>query len=165
MILLGVDPGVASTGIGIVKKEGSKLTHIYHTTIKTPAHTPISKRLLSIHQQLESIIHQYRPNEVAVESLFFSNNIKTAVAVSQARGVILLTAEKKNIPLAEYTPNQVKSGVCGYGSAIKKQVQYMVKQLLNLKETPKPDDAADALAIAICHAHTYKVRVLSTRIK
>lgn len=160
MIILGLDPGYATTGVGLIDFSGSKLTYIHHEAIITKSKTPFPDRLHAISKQLDDIITFYKPESVAIESLFFSNNAKTAIDVAQARGVMVLTSKQHNKSVYDYTPPQVKSGVCGYGNADKKQVQYMVKQLLNLKKTPKPDDAADALAIAICHAHSAKMNAL-----
>lgn len=156
MIILGVDPGTATTGYGIVRKEGQKHTLLKYGCILTPAKTPLCDRLDVIFDELSRIIDEYRPDHIAVEELFFAANSKTAIAVGQARGVILLAGKKKNLPVHEYTPLEVKMALTGYGRADKNQIQQMVKTLLNLKEVPKPDDAADALAIAICHSNTFR---------
>lgn len=148
--ILGIDPGIADTGFGVVECEGNKLTCITYGSIKTKANTPLADRLEIINNELTEIIKKYSPNLMSVEELFFCNNAKTALIVGQARGVILLTAKQHNLPICEFTPLQVKQAVSTYGKADKAQVQKMVKMLLNLKEIPKPDDAADALAIAIC---------------
>ena len=155
MIILGIDPGTATTGFGAIKKT-KKLSLIAYGCITTSADLSTADRLNKIHKELSSLIKKYKPNIVAVEDIFFFKNLKTAVKVSQARGVILLTAAKAKIRITEYTPLQVKQAVACYGRADKAQVQKMVKTLLNLKEIPKPDDAADALAIAICCAHSVK---------
>jgi crossover junction endodeoxyribonuclease RuvC len=154
MIILGIDPGVASTGWGIVKKEKNQLQLIDFGVITTPAKLPLNKRLLLIHEDLTRLIKKFKPEKIAVEQLFFCKNVKTALLVGQARGVILLTVMEANLPLAEYTPLQVKQAICAYGRAEKSQIQKMVKVLLGMKELPKPDDAADALAIAICCAQS-----------
>ena len=154
MIILGLDPGLGTTGFGVIQKIGSKLSLVEYGVLSTPAKTPLSTRLLSISTQLRSLFLSHTIDSVAVEELFFNTNTKTAIAVAQARGVLLLLSEEAKKPVSGYTPPQVKSGVCGYGRATKQQVQYMVKQLLHLEKIPKPDDAADALAVAICHAHT-----------
>lgn len=154
MIILGVDPGTATTGYGVVKKEGSKFTLVDFGVILTPAKTELHHRLDTIFDELTEIIKKHQPDEVVVEELFFATNAKTAISVGQARGVILLAAKKQNVPIAEYTPLEVKMAITGYGKADKKQIQQMVKAILALKEIPKPDDAADALAIAICHGQT-----------
>lgn len=156
MIILGVDPGTATTGYGLIEEKSGKLTLVDYGVILTEAKQPLEDRLEQLHDQLGDIIDEYSPDEIAVEELFFSNNAKTAMSVGQARGVILLTAKKAGVPLSEYTPNQVKNGICGYGGADKKQVQKMVQMLLKLTEVPQPDDAADALAIAICHSSSRK---------
>lgn len=160
MIILGLDPGLATTGYGVVKEEGSRFTLLDYGVISTPAGTDLSKRLVSINAHLKSLLATYQPDMVAVEELFFNNNAKTALLVGQARGVLLLTVEHARIPLFSYTPLEVKMAVCGYGRADKQQVQYMVTSLLNLNAIPKPDDAADALAIAICHSHSVKLKSL-----
>lgn len=154
VIILGIDPGVAITGYGIIKKQGQKLSLLDYGCIFTEATTPNNQRLNIIHQQLKKIIRKYKPKVTAVEELFFCKNVKTALKVGQARGVILLTAVSHNLPTHEFTPLQVKQAITGYGRADKKQIQKMVQVLLNLKKIPKPDDAADALAIAICCAHS-----------
>ena len=155
MIILGIDPGTAATGWGVIKKT-KQLKMIKYGCIKTSADLSTADRLNKIHKELNSLIKEHKPNIVAVEDIFFFKNLKTAVKVSQARGVILLTAAKAKIKITEYTPLQVKQAVACYGRADKAQVQKMVKTLLNLKEIPKPDDAADALATAICCAHSVK---------
>jgi crossover junction endodeoxyribonuclease RuvC len=157
MIILGIDPGYAIMGVGVIEKTGSKLRYLYHGAIQTKANLPISKRLAIIHSDLCKLYKQFNVTDVAVEKIFFSNNTKTAIDVAQSRGVAILSAEQHNCNVFDYTPPQIKSGVSGYGKADKKQVQAMVKILLNLQEIPKPDDAADALAVAICHAHCAKI--------
>ena len=157
MIILGLDPGLATVGVGIISSNGSKHRHLCHGTIKTPAKTPIPSRLLLIADELETIIHRFKPNLAAIETLFFNTNKTTAMAVSQARGVLLLTLQRHHISISDYTPIQVKSAVCGSGKADKKQIQFMVQKLLNLPKHPTPDDAADGLALAICHAHSYRL--------
>lgn len=162
MVILGVDPGTATTGYGFIKKEGSKLTLIDYGTIDTsPKDTP-AKRLEILYNELTELIKKYKPVEAAVEELFFSANTKTAIAVGHARGVILLAIEKSGITPNEYTPLQVKQAVVGYGRAEKKQVQTMVKTILKMDHYPSQDDAADALAVAICHTHSMKLNKLTT---
>lgn len=153
MIILGVDPGTAITGYGIINVEGNKIHPLNYGCIYTETKNSSEIRLRIIFEKLTAIIEKYQPDEMAVEELFFNKNVRTALSVGQARGVILLAGAQKNIPVNEYTPLQVKQSVVGYGRAHKQQVQQMVKVFLNLQEIPKPDDAADALAIAICHAH------------
>ena len=150
-IILGIDPGIADTGWGVIEKmPGGKMKCLAYGSIKTKAGTKLVDRLLILKNNLEKIINKYQPNIVGVEELFFCNNAKTALIVGQARGVVLLTISLNKLGLVEFTPLQVKQAVSSYGQANKKQVQKMVKLLLNLKEIPKPDDAADALAVAIC---------------
>jgi crossover junction endodeoxyribonuclease RuvC len=151
MIILGIDPGTATTGYAVIKKLKNNIFEILDFgTIETKKNLSDSARLLILEQDLAEIIKVYKPKSAGVEKLYFENNAKTAMTVSQARGVVLLTLEKNKIPLHEFTPLQVKSIICGYGKADKKQVQYMVQKTFNLKSVPKPDDAADALAIAMC---------------
>lgn len=156
MIILGIDPGTAIIGFGVLKKIRNQLKMINYGCIKTSPDLSTAERLNKLHKELNLLIKKYKPDIVAVEDIFFFKNLKTVIKVSQARGVILLTAAKLKIEIAEYTPLQVKQAVACYGRADKKQVQKMVKTLLNLKEIPKPDDAADALATAICCANSIR---------
>lgn len=153
MTILGIDPGTAAMGYGLIKKD-KKLNAITYGCIKTSADLSTPERLNKLYQELNLLIRKYKPDIVAVEDIFFFKNLKTVIKVSQARGVILLTAAKKKIKIMEFTPLQVKQAVACYGRADKVQVQKMVKTLLGLKYIPKPDDAADALAVAICCANT-----------
>lgn len=155
MIILGIDPGTATTGYGVIKK-GNNLEMIGYGCIKTTTRHSTAERLNKIDQELSKLIKKYKPNKISVEDIFFFKNIKTAVKVSQAKGIILARAAKMKIPIFEYTPLQIKQAVASYGRADKNQVQQMVKLLLKLKTAPKPDDAADALAAAICCAHSTK---------
>lgn len=155
-IILGVDPGIADTGWGVIKKNSSLLTILACGSIKTPAGTEFIKRLETIHDELKKIIKKYSPDAVAVEQLFFCKNVKTALAVGHARGVILMCVAQNKLPLFEYTPLQAKQALTSYGRANKNQVGQMVKVMLNLKSIPKPDDAADALAIAITCLNSIK---------
>lgn len=157
MIILGFDPGTAITGYGVIAQQGNHLKKVTYGAIRTEAKLPMAIRLKEIYGQVGEIIQAYRPDAIAVEELFFNRNVTTALTVGQARGVILLAIANAGMEVAEYTPLQVKQAVVGYGRAEKKQIQEMVKMLLCLPEIPKPDDAADALAIAICHAHSHKV--------
>jgi crossover junction endodeoxyribonuclease RuvC len=161
MIILGIDPGTAITGYGVISHEGNHLKRVAFGTIRTASDLPMASRLRQIYHELQQVIHQYRPEAVAVEELFFNKNVRTALVVGQARGVILLAAATAGLEIAEYTPLQVKLAVAGYGRAEKMQIQEMVRMLLCLSEIPKPDDAADALAIAICHAHSRKLNRLT----
>jgi crossover junction endodeoxyribonuclease RuvC len=153
-VILGIDPGIADTGFGVIRQEAGRLTCLAYGSIKTVSKTPLPDRLNIINIELGKIINKYSPDLVATEELFFCKNVKTALVVGQARGVILLTARQNDLEVKEYTPLEVKQAVSSYGKADKGQVQRMVKLLLNLKEIPKPDDAADALAIAICAANS-----------
>ena len=155
MIILGIDPGYAIVGVGVIEYVGNKFRVIDYFAITTEAHTPFEDRLKIIYEGLNDVIEKYKPDFMAIEELFFNDNAKTAIAVGQARGVILLSAVNHGVEIFEYTPLQVKQAVVGYGRADKKQVQQMTKALLNLRDVPKPDDVADALAIAVCHAHSY----------
>ena len=152
MIILGIDPGLAIVGWGVLHSDRGRVKPIAFGAITTPAHTDIEARLLMIQNDLESLIEKYHPDEMAIEELFFTNNITTGIAVAEARGVILCTAHKMGVRISEYTPGQVKQAVVGYGKAEKHQVIAMVKTLLKLEKAPKPDDTADALAIAYCHS-------------
>jgi crossover junction endodeoxyribonuclease RuvC len=157
MIFLGIDIGIAITGIGVIDKTGAKISYIAHTAILTEKNTPTAQRLSILKQELEKLIVQYKPAIAAVEELFYFKNAKTIINVAQARGVVLLTLEENKIPIEEYTPLEVKQAISSYGRADKLQVQKMVKMLLGLNELPQPDDAADALAIAWCCANTLKL--------
>ena len=152
MIILGIDPGVATIGFGLVRAERNRNQLLRYGVITTPPGIPLSNRLLQISNDMEELIHAFHPDEMAVEELFFTKNITTGIAVAHGRGVILLAAEKLGVPVFEYTPMQVKQAVVGYGKAEKRQVMLMTQRLRHMKEIPKPDDAADALALAICHS-------------
>lgn len=151
-IILGIDPGLATTGFGVIECDHCQISLIDYGIISTPAKKPLLHRLQTIHEKLTKIIKKYKPATCACEELFFCKNVKTALLVGQARGVILLTVNECGVPFYEFTPLQIKQSVTGYGQADKKQIQQMVKILLHLKKEPQPDDAADALAIALtCH--------------
>mgnify|MGYP004508120943 FL=1 len=156
MIILGVDPGIATVGYGMVEYVGNKFVSSDYGAILTPAKTDLEDRLNIIFDELCRLISFYKAENLAVEELFFNTNVKTGIAVAHGRGVILLAGKKSGVPIYEYTPLQVKQAVVGYGRAEKQQVMAMVKMLLNLQKIPRPDDAADALAMAICHAHTIR---------
>lgn len=158
MIIMGIDPGIAIVGYGIIDYSNNKAVCIDYGAVTTMAHTPLTDRLKKVYDGLNLLLDKYQPKAVAVEELFFNNNAKTAIAVGQGRGVCLLSATLHNVPVYEYTPLQVKQSVTGYGRADKKQIQSMVKMLLNLKSIPKPDDAADALAMALCHGASVSFR-------
>lgn len=153
MRILGIDPGYAITGFGAVDYDGYKFTPVKFGAITTNAGTDFSLRLLTIYNDLNTLLDEVKPQEIAIERLFFTTNQKTAIDVAQARGVVVLAAMQRGINVNEYTPLQVKQSVVGYGKAEKKQVMEMTRTILKLKNIPKPDDAADALAIAICHGH------------
>ena len=157
MIIIGVDPGYAIVGIGVIEYSGNKFRPLEYGAITTPAGMPTVERLKKIYDEMTLLIDKYDPDAVAIEELFFNSNQKTAINVAQARGVVLVAVTNKNVPVFEYTPLQVKQSVTGYGRADKSQIQQMVKMLLNLNVIPKPDDAADGLALAICHAHSNKM--------
>jgi len=155
MLVMGIDPGTATTGYGLVEEnKNGELHAVAYGIVSTDPKLNAGERLLEINKKINELILLHRPDSGAVEKLFFQKNVSTAIAVGQARGVILLSFAQANTPVHEYTPNEVKQSVTGYGSAEKRQVQEMVRTILNLPELPKPDDAADALAIAICHIHS-----------
>ena len=154
MIILGIDPGFAIVGWGIVESQRGVVRPIAYGAITTPAHTNLEERLLMIQNDLEAVINKYHPDEMAIEELFFNTNITTGIAVAEARGVILCTAHRLGVKIGEYTPLQVKQAVVGYGRAEKQQVISMVTTMLGLAKPPKPDDTADAIALAICDGHS-----------
>lgn len=153
MRILGIDPGYAIMGWGILDIKGNKFSVVDYGAITTDSKMEMDRRLEHLYNMLDSIIHEYKPEEAAIEELFFNNNAKTALLVGQARGVAILACVKGGLEISEYTPLQIKQALVGYGRADKKQIQAMVKTILNLKEAPKPDDTADAVAAAICHGH------------
>lgn len=154
MRILGIDPGIGTVGFGVVDSEKGKDTYVACGVIKTPPNTPLSPRLDMIYNDLNELIVTFSPEAISVEELFFSKNVTTGISVAHGRGVILLSAYRSGVPVYEYTPMQVKQAVAGYGGAKKNQVIYMVQKLLGMKSPPRPDDAADALALAICHARS-----------
>ncbi|KIL41035.1 Holliday junction resolvase [Gordoniibacillus kamchatkensis] len=154
MRIMGIDPGIAIVGFGFIDKLGSKLTPVQYGCITTEAHTDPGLRLKQVYDSAVQLLETYKPDAVAIEQLFFNRNVTTAFTVGQARGVLILAAVQRGIPVAEYTPMQVKQAIVGYGKAEKKQVQEMVRMFLKLAAIPKPDDVADALAVAVCHAHS-----------
>ncbi len=160
MIVLGIDPGTAITGYGLVREENGQAVALAYGAITTPSDLPLPGRLKQIQRDLAAVVEQYRPDQSAVEQLFFNKNVRTALAVGHARGVVLLTLAQANLPVYEYTPLQVKLAVTGNGRADKGQVQQMVTLLLGLSKIPKPDDVADALAIALCHLHSARLSTL-----
>lgn len=163
MVILGFDPGIAMTGYGVLQQDGQKLRVLAFGCITTPANLAAPRRLQRIYEQMCHLLDEYQPDVVVTERLFFNRNETTALSVGRTIGVILLAVAQRDIEWVEYTPLQVKTAVVGYGGAEKKQIQYMVTKLLALAETPKPDDAADALAVALCHAHSAWAKGLETR--
>ncbi|AOT73320.1 crossover junction endodeoxyribonuclease RuvC [Geosporobacter ferrireducens] len=154
MIIIGIDPGIAIVGFGVIEYKGNHFRVISHGAVTTSAGESLPTRLEIIYNSLTELLEKYRPDAMAIEELFFNKNTKTAFMVAQARGVAILAASLAKLDIYEYTPLQVKQGVVGYGRADKKQMQTMVKTILNLEKVPKPDDVADALAVAVCHAHS-----------
>ena len=154
MRILGIDPGIAIVGFGLIESDRGNMRMLRYGAVTTEAGLPLATRLVQIEDDMRALIRQLQPDEIAIEELFFSKNITTGIAVAHGRGVVLCTAERLGIPIFEYTPMQVKQAVVGYGLAEKRQVMDMTRRLLKLKAVPKPDDAADALAIAICHARS-----------
>jgi crossover junction endodeoxyribonuclease RuvC len=154
MRILGIDPGIATIGFGLIAADKGNTSMLSYGAITTPAGLPLSKRLYQIDRDMEDLIGQLKPDVIAVEELFFNTNITTGIAVAHGRGVLLCAAERCGIPLYEYTPSQVKLAVTGYGKAEKRQVMDMTRRLLKLNTIPRPDDAADALAVAICHVRS-----------
>jgi crossover junction endodeoxyribonuclease RuvC len=155
--ILGIDPGTATMGWGVVRQEGSRLRYMQHGAITTPSNWAMPRRLGRLFDGVTQLLEGYRPDTVAVEELFFNTNVTTAITVGQARGVALLAAYRAGLEVAEYTPLQVKQAITSYGRAEKRQVQEMVRALLNLRDIPRPDDAADGLAIAITHAFSSRI--------
>jgi len=160
MIILGIDPGYAIVGYGVIYYQSGRFRVLEYGAITTPAGMPLPKRLHRIYEGMEELIRKYKPDALSIEQLFFNTNSTTAIGVAEARGCILLSADMNNIPIFEYTPLQVKQAVTGYGRAEKKQIMQMTTTLLGLTEIPKPDDAADALAVAVCHAHSSSSKML-----
>ena len=165
MIVLGIDPGYAIVGYGVVNYDRGRFSTIAYGAITTEAHTPFEDRLLVIFEDMCALLDRYQPAALSIEQLFFTNNKTTGIAVAEARGVILLAARMKHVPVYEYTPMQVKQSVVGYGNAVKAQVMEMTRSILGLEKIPKPDDAADALALAVCHAHAAGSILSSSRLK
>ena len=165
MRILGIDPGIAIVGFGLIEADRGKTRLLNYGAITTPAELPLARRLVQIEQDTEALIAQLKPDAIAVEELFFSNNITTGIAVAHGRGIILCTAEKSGVPLYEYTPMQVKQAITGYGKAVKKQIQEMTRMMLHLETIPKPDDTADALGMAIAHCHCSRSRLMGTPVR
>lgn len=159
MIILGIDPGFATIGFGVLEAAQGRQRLITCGAITTPAGQPLPARLLQIAGDMDTLLSRFCPKAMAVEELFFNSNVTTGIGVAQARGVILLSAERAGVSIFEYSPSQVKQAVVGYGKAEKRQVMEMSKRILNLKTVPKPDDAADAVAVALCHARTFTSRL------
>jgi crossover junction endodeoxyribonuclease RuvC len=164
MLAIGIDPGTAITGYGLVREQADgSLEVVDYGVIQTSPGHAMPDRLVQLYQQLKQIINLHSPQSGAVEKLFFARNVRTALSVGQARGIALLALAESGVAVAEYSPNEIKQAVAGYGGAEKRQVQMMVQALLNLQEVPQPDDAADALAVAICHLHSARIRALEER--
>ena len=159
MRILGIDPGYATIGFGLIEAERAQVHMVTYGAITTPAGLPLSRRLYQIDRDMEELIGKLRPDAIAIEELFFNTNVTTGIAVAHGRGVLLCAAERCGVPLYEYTPSQVKLAVTGYGKADKHQVMDMTRRLLKLSAVPRPDDAADALAIALCHARSNTSRL------
>jgi crossover junction endodeoxyribonuclease RuvC len=161
MLAIGIDPGTAITGYGLVRAApDGDIEAVDWGVILTPAKTPPARRLLQIYDSLNEILAQHHPESAAVEALFFQRNVRTAMSVGQARGVVLLALQRAGLPITDYGPKEIKQAITGYGNADKRQMQSMVQTLLNLPEEPQPDDAADALAVAICHLHSLRQKSL-----
>ena len=159
MIILGIDPGIATLGYGVLLAEGGRFSAVDYGVVTTPKGTPLPERLEKLEEGVAALFDRFTPDEVAVEELFFTKNITNGIMVAEARGVVLLTARRRvGDNIFEYTPNQIKMALTGYGGAQKKQMQMMVQALLKLKALPRPDDAADALAVALCHGHASRLR-------
>ncbi len=156
MIVVGIDPGLARLGYGVIKVEGSVVTPLCYGCVETSAKKRSSERLLEIYTEIIHLFDRYSPDSLAMEKLFFSKNVTSAMNVSEVRGIVLLAAEQHQIPITEYTPNQIKQAITGSGSADKCQMQDMIKRLLHLDAVPQPDDAADGLSIALCHIHVMR---------
>lgn len=161
MLVLGIDPGTATTGYGLVRETETHPALVAYGTIQTPAGAPMPDRLRTIYQELKELVALHGPDTAAVEKLFFQRNVSTAMSVGQARGVALLALAEAGVSVGEYTPRDVKLAVAGYGGADKPQMQQMVRAILDLPEVPRPDDAADALAVAICHLHSMRMKALT----
>jgi crossover junction endodeoxyribonuclease RuvC len=157
MIVIGIDPGLARVGYGVLEAKSDGAAPLQYGCIETAKELSSPVRLLQIYREMDAIFETYSPSEIAIEKLFFTKNVTSAMGVSEVRGIILLLAEQKGIPITEYTPNQVKQAVTGSGRADKRQVQEMIRRLLRLREIPQPDDAADGLSIALCHIHTKRL--------
>ena len=160
MLVLGIDPGTAITGYGLVHEQDDGLSLVECGVVTTPSSQPLPERLQTIYRGLSDVVRRFQPEEAAVEELFFSRNVRTALSVGQARGVALLALVDAGLPIYEYKPLEVKQAVAGYGGADKQQVQEMVRMLLNLERVPQPDDAADAVAVAVCHIHSARMAAL-----
>lgn len=161
MRVLGIDPGLAIVGFGVVESGKREPVHIRHGVIRTPAGEPLARRLLTIYEDFTELLETFTPDALAIEELYFNKNVNTGLPVAHSRGVILMTAQRHGLPIAEYSPQKVKLAVTGYGNAEKKQVMEMTRTLLRLSHLPRPDDAADALAIAICHIYTARSILIS----
>jgi crossover junction endodeoxyribonuclease RuvC len=157
MRIIGIDPGTAITGFGVIDTDGSSFSFVDAGVIRTPKEQPMNERLLTVYDEMRELLDEFKPDVMSIELLFFARNVTTAMTVGQSRGIVMLAATQSNVPIYEYTPMQVKQAVTGYGKADKTQIQEMVKTLLKLDAIPKPDDAADGLAIAITHAGQHRL--------
>ncbi len=163
MLVLGIDPGTATTGFGLVREHADgALEAVHYGVITTPARTPMAERLQQIYREMTTLIATYHPDSAAVETLFFGKNVTTAITVAQGRGVILLALAEAGLPIREYKPSEIKQAIAGYGNADKRQVQEMIRQLLELDELPRPDDAADGLGVAITDLNASRFERLSS---
>lgn len=153
MVIIGIDPGLATIGFGVIDYTGNRFKTLDYGVLSTPAHTPVPERLEKIFTDATALFAKYRPDAISMEELFFSKNVTTGIPVAEARGVLLLAAQKAGINVYEYNPGEVKQSIVGYGKAEKRQVMEMTRMMLHLEKIPRPDDAADALAMAVCHAH------------
>lgn len=162
--IIGIDPGYAIVGVGVVDYIGNRFNVVDYLAITTEAGVPFEQRLCTVYDGLAELLTLHQPDALSIEQLFYTSNQKTVMHVAEARGVILLAAEKAGIPIFQYTPLQVKQAVAGYGRATKKQVQEMTRVLLSLQKVPRPDDVADALAVSICHAHSYRSKLYERRV-
>lgn len=162
MRVLGIDPGTATTGYGVVEETEEGLRALAYGVVTTPSDLPLPRRLQTVYRELRRLVQEWQPDAAAVEELYFNVNVRTAMSVGQARGVALLAMADEGLPVAEYGPGEVKQALTGYGGAEKRQMQEMVRILLGLPSIPHPDDAADALAVAVCHLHSARLRALTT---
>ena len=158
MISIGIDPGLAITGVGIIESEGNRHKTLHHSAITTDKSLSTPERIEKVYNEINQLLDEFKPDSMGIEQLFFNKNVTNGILVSQSRGVVVLAAQQRKIPIIDYRPQDIKTAVCGYGRADKTQVQKMVQSILGLEKVPKPDDVADALAVAICHSHSYSLQ-------